>query len=245
MPPVCGWQPKTTVWQAANTDPVEPLGLAQQRSVDGQPFPYWDLNDVDVSRAQDPGQRLYFMVRVDGVDTATTVWAHGADPRTYFPQPDVPSGTATDDPEAVDARIQIVWPHDEAGNPRSVREGTLANVLVTFFKHGTRLSVPVGWQPAGITLYGAWDQEVGKPLARKAVVSTRQAGAISYPVWEFNNIPVDRAVVPAEAAEGSGATLYLWVMADGVQTYPNIWAHGADSRTYFPAMDEPIQGCVP
>jgi len=244
-PPACGWQPKTTVWQAANTDPVEPLELAEQRSVDGQPFPYWNLNDVDVSRAKDPTQKLYFMVRVEGVDTATSVWAHGADPRTYFPQPDVPSGTATDGLDAVDARIQIVWPHDGAGNPRSVREGALANVLVTFFKHGTRLSVPVDWQPAGLTLYGAWDQEVGKPLSSEAVRSTRQAGAIGYPVWEFNNIPVARATTPAGAAEGTGATLYLWVMADGVQTYPNIWAHGADSRTYFPAMDEPIQGCVP
>ena len=244
-PPACGWQPKTTVWQAANTDPVEPLDLAEQRSVDGQPFPYWNLNDVDVSRAKDPNQKLYFMVRVEGVDTATSVWAHGADPRTYFPQPDVPSGTATEGLDAVDARIQIVWPHDEAGNPRSVREGALANVLVTFFKHGTRLSVPVDWQPAGLTLYGAWDQEVGKPLSSEAVRSTRQAGAIAYPVWEFNNIPVARATTPAGAAEGTGATLYLWVMADGVQTYPNIWAHGADSRTYFPAMDEPIQGCVP
>jgi photosystem II stability/assembly factor-like uncharacterized protein len=245
VPPACGWQPKTTVWQAANTDPIEPLGSAEQRSVDGQPFPYWNLNDVDVSRANDPSQRLYFMVRVEGVDTATSVWAHGADPRTYFPQPDVPSGTATDGLDAVDARIQIVWPHDEAGNPRSVREGTLVNVLVTFFKHGTRLSVPVDWQPAGLTLHGAWDQEVGKPLSSEAVRSTRQAGAIAYPVWEFNNIPVERATTPADAAAGTGATLYLWVMADGVQTYPNIWAHGADSRTYFPAMDEPIQGCVP
>lgn len=245
LPPACGWQPKTTVWQAVNTDPVKELDQAQQRSVDGQPFPYWDLNDVDVSRAKDPNQKLYFMVRVEGVDTATSVWAHGADPRTYFPQPDVPSGIATDDLDAVDARIQIVWPHDEAGNPRAVREGTLANVLVAFFAHGTRLSVPVGWQPAGITLYGAWNQEVGKPLAREAVVSTRQAGAIAYPVWEFTNIPVDRATVSADAAGGIGATLYLWVMADGVQTAPNIWAHGADSRTYFPATDEPIQGCVP
>ena len=244
-PPACGWQPKTNVWQAANTDPAEPLDLAEQRSVDGQPFPYWNLNDVDVSRANDPSQKLYFMVRVEGVDTATSVWAHGADPRTYFPQPDVPSGTATGDLDAVDARIQIVWPHDEAGNPRSVREGTQANVLVTFFKHGTRLSVPVGWQPAGLTLFGAWDQEVGKPLSSEAVVSTRQAGAIAYPVWEFNNIPVDRATLPADAGEGVSSTLYLWVLADGVQTYPNIWAHGADSRTYFPAMDEPIQGCVP
>jgi hypothetical protein len=229
------------------------LAAAEQRSVDGQPFPFWELNDIDVSRATDPKQKLYFMVRVEGVDTATSVWAHGADPRTYFPQQDVPSGIAADRIEAVDARIQIVWPHDEAGRPRSVAEGTLANIAVTFFKHGTRLSVPVGWQPDGLTLYGAWNQEMGKPLARQAVAYARQAGAITYPVWEFDNIPVARATVrgslPADAASGSapgsGSTVYLWVMADGVQTYPNIWAHGADSRTYFPAQDEPIQGCVP
>jgi photosystem II stability/assembly factor-like uncharacterized protein len=253
MPPACGWQPKVTVWEAANTDPAVPLAPAEQRSVDGQPFPFWELNDVDVSRATDPTQKLYFMVRVEGVNTATSVWAHGADPRTHFPQQDVPSGIASDPIDAVDARIQIVWPHDEAGNPRSVAEGTLANIAVTFFKHGTRLSVPVGWQPDGLTLFGAWNQEVGKPLAQQAVAYARQAGAITYPIWEFDNIPVARATVPSSvpadaasgSAPGSGSTVYLWVMADGVQTYPNIWAHGADSRTYFPAQDEPTQGCVP
>jgi hypothetical protein len=253
VPPSCGWRPKVTVWQAVNTDPAVPLTQAEQRSVDGQPFPVWELNDVDVSRAADLKQKLYFMVRVEGVDTASSVWAHGADPRTYFPQQDMPSGIAADQIDAVDARIQIVWPHDEAGNSRPATEGTLANVAVTFFKHGTRLSAPVDWQPAGLTLFGAWDQEVGKPLARQAVKYTRQAGAITYPVWEFHNIPVARATVPGNPPQGttsggtapSGSTLYLWVMADGVETYPNIWAHGADSRTYFPAQDEPIQGCVP
>jgi hypothetical protein len=86
---------------------------------------------------------------------------------------------------------------------------------------------------------------MGRPLARKAEVSTRRAGAIAYPVWEFSNVPVGRATVSAGDAEGVGSTLYLWVMADGVSTYPSIWAHGADSRTHFPAQDEPIQGCVP
>lgn len=253
VPPSCGWRPKVIVWQAANTDPAVPLAQAEQRSVDGQPFPVWELNDVDVSRATDPKQKLFFMVRVEGVDTASSIWAHGADPRTYFPQQDAPSGIAAGQVDAVDARIQIVWPHDEAGNPRPVTEGTLANVAVVFFQHGTRLAMPVGWQPAGLTLFGAWDQEVGRPLARPAVQYTRQAGAITYPVWEFHNIPVARATTPqaqpqASGPEGStppGSTLYLWVMADGVKTYPNIWAHGADSRTYFPAQDEPIQGCVP
>lgn len=236
--PACGWRPRVTVWQAVDSSPAAPLVLAEQRSVDGQPFPYWVLNDVDVSRANDPGRKLYFLVRVEGVDTATSIWAHSTDPRTYLPQPDVPSGVAAGPIDAVDARIQIVWPHDGAGVERPVTEASFVNVSVTFFKHGTRLSVPVGWQPAGVSLFGAWNQEVSKPLAVQTEVVTRRAGAITYPSWEFNNIPVARAIDPRNQ-------LYLWVNADGVQTFPTIWAHGADSRTFFPAQDEPIQGCVP
>lgn len=238
LQPACGWRPKVTVWQAVDTSPAAPLAVAEQRSVDGQPFPYWVLNDVDVSQAMDPGHKLYFMVRVEGVDTATSIWAHGADPRTYLPRPEVPSGIATEAIDAVDARIQIVWPHDEAGNERPVTEATLANVSVILLKHGTRLSVPVNWRPAGVTLYGAWNQEVGRPLARQAQVIARQSGAITYPTWEFNNIPVARANDPWNK-------LYLWVEVEGVQTYPSIWSHGADARTFFPVKDEPIQGCVP
>lgn len=238
LQPACGWQPKVNIWQAMDTGPAAPLGLAKQRSVDGQPFPYWELNDIDVQEANDPAHKLYFMVRVEGVDTATSIWAHGADPRTYFPQQDVPSGVATEQINAVDARIQIVWPHDGAGNARSVTDGAYANIAIALFKHGTRLSVPVGWQPAGLVLYGAWDQEVSRALSRTPVALTRQSGAITYPVWEFHNIPVARATDAA-------SKLYLWASVTGTTTYPTIWAHGADPRTFFPAKDEPIQGCVP
>ncbi|MCX6028333.1 MAG: hypothetical protein NT169_03395 [Chloroflexi bacterium] len=238
VPTSCGWLPKVTIWQAMNNAPAEPLGNARQRTVDGQPFPFWELNDVDVSQANDPERKLYFMVRVAGTETATSVWSHAADPRTFFPNQDVPSGTETGLIEAVDARIQVVWPHDEAGAGKSVTDGTLANIAVAFFKHGTRLSVPVGWQPAGITLYGAWNQEVGRPLAHESLAQTRQAGAITYPIWEFNNIPVARAVNPENK-------LYLWAMVDGVETYPALWTHGADARTFFPVQDEPVQGCAP
>jgi len=236
--PACGWRPRVSVWRALDMDPAEPLGQAVQRTVDGQPFPYWELNDVDVSRANDPNHKLYFLVRVEGVDTATSVWAHGADPRTYFPQQDVPSGIASGQVTEVDARIQIVWPHDEAGNERPVTEAGLANVVVAFFKHGTRLSVPVGWQPEAVVLHGAWNQEVGKRLSRAPAVQVRQAGAITYPVWEFNDVPVGRAT-------DSQNRLYMWVTAEGVLTYPTIWAHGADLRTFFPAQDEPVMGCLP
>ena len=75
-------------------------------------------------------------------------------------------------------------------------------------------------------------------LATAAIAATRQSGAIIYPVWEFNDVPVDRAMDPANR-------LYLWVDVNGVQSYPTIWAHGLDSRTFFPATDETIQGCLP
>lgn len=238
QPPDCGWRPKLRLWRAVNTEPALPLKNAEQRSVDGQPFPYWEANDVDVSPAQDASAKVYFLVRVDGVDTATSVWAHAADARTFFPEQLVPSGLATGAIDAVDARIQIVWPHDAQGVQQSVSEAPLANVMVTLFKHGTRLSVPRNWRPADITLYGAWNNEVARPLATTAIAAARQSGAITYPVWEFNDVPVDRAMDPANR-------LYLWVEVNDVQSYPTIWAHGLDSRTFFPATDETIQGCLP
>ncbi|MCU0510044.1 MAG: hypothetical protein MUC34_17020, partial [Anaerolineae bacterium] len=236
--PACGWRPAVELWRAVNTDPATRAELAEQRAVDGQPFPYWDANDVDVSPARSDGAKVYFLVKVDGVDTATSVWAHGADARTYFPEQLVPSGIATGAITEVDARIQIVWPHDETGAGRDVSDAPLANVAVTLFKRGTRLSAPANWQPAGeVRLMGAWDSEVSRPFEISPVVSTRQSGVIAYPVWEFNDVPVDRA--------RDGSRLYLWVEVDGVRSYPTIWAHGVDSRTYFPAKDEPVLGCLP
>jgi len=237
-PTPCGWSPRLTIWQAVDTNPAEPVEQAVQRTVDGRPFPFWELNDVDVGRATDPAHKIYFMVKGNGLDLATSVWAHAADPRTYFPQQDVPSGLATDPLDAIDARIQIVWPHDAAGVERPLAEATEANVAVLLFKHGTRLSVPVGWQPPGLILYGAWNHEVGRPLARAAVAGVRTSGAITYPIWEFTNVPVARAADPANQ-------LFLWVVVEGIETHSNIWVHGVEARTAFPVPDEPIRGCIP
>ncbi len=235
--PSCGWRPKVQLWRAVDSEPAEPVETADQRSVDGQPFPYWDANDVDVSAARDVSGKVYFLVTVEGVDTATSVWAHAADARTYFPEQEVPSGVAAGTVDAVDARIQIVWPHDRQGNEATVDQADLANVAVTLFKHGTRLSVPTSW--AGqVALYGAWNSEVARVLSSSPNVGSRQAGVITYPVWEFNDVPVG-------LARDGGNRLYLWAVARGVKSYPTIWAHGADSRTFFPAKDEPIQGCLP
>jgi hypothetical protein len=239
-PPSCGWRPSVELWRAVDTEPMARVEAAEQRAVDGQSFPYWDANDIDVSAARADGSKIYFLVRVDGVDTASSVWAHGADARTHFPEQLVPSGIATGTVSEVDARIQIVWPHDETGAGRDVQDAPLANVAVTLFKRGTRLSVSPGWQPpaGAVRLRGAWNSEVSREFGIAPVVSTRQSGAITYPVWEFNDVPVERA------RDGRNR-LYLWAEADGVRSYPTIWAHGADSRTYFPAKDEPVLGCLP
>jgi hypothetical protein len=54
-------------------------------------WPRWVFNDIDVSAARDPANTYYFAVQVDGVPTHTTIWSHGADARTHFPQCDVPA----------------------------------------------------------------------------------------------------------------------------------------------------------
>ena len=53
-------------------------------------YPVRDFNDIDVSEARDPQNKYYFRLEVEGVETYPTIWAHGADARTYFPEADVP-----------------------------------------------------------------------------------------------------------------------------------------------------------
>jgi photosystem II stability/assembly factor-like uncharacterized protein len=236
LPTPCDWTPQVDVWQAVNTQAARRLRLATQRSVEGQPFPFWDLNDVDVIAAGDPQTKLYFMVRVRGIETATSIWAHGSDPRTYFPMQDTPAAIGTEAPRSVEARIQIVWPHDGLGQEQPVAAADWANVTVALFERGTDRSVPIDWKPEGLTLYGAWNQSIGQPLSTKAEKRLERRGAITFPVWDFNNIDVRAARSPANK-------LYLWVEGEGATVYPTIWAHGADARTQFPMEDEPIVGC--
>jgi hypothetical protein len=54
----------------------------------GVTFQAWDFNNVDISAARETLNKLYFWVSVDETDTFPNIWAHGADARTVFPQPD-------------------------------------------------------------------------------------------------------------------------------------------------------------
>lgn len=79
-------------------DPVKPADMVtmQRGTTSGGAaisWPRWQFNDLNVSAASDPANTYYFTVQVDGVTTHTTIWAHGADPRTSFPRRDVPTSS--------------------------------------------------------------------------------------------------------------------------------------------------------
>lgn len=92
--PGLDWKPTVRLWRAIGTDEFEPIatGVWSTQHAGELTFPIWAFNDVDVSAAKDPANKIYFRVSVDGVDSRSNVWSHAADARTIFPQPDVPTG---------------------------------------------------------------------------------------------------------------------------------------------------------
>lgn len=82
--------------RSLNNDPAEAVALGDKetRTVNGVTFPAWTFNDVDVAAARDRNNKYYFRIEVGGVTSASNVWAHAADARTYVPQPDVPTAVA-------------------------------------------------------------------------------------------------------------------------------------------------------
>lgn len=232
-PPPCGWTPTVRLWAALNTAPARPIAVGQKRlqTTSGRTFPAWDFNDIDVSDARDPANKLAFFVTVDGARTLSNVWAHASDARTLFPQQDVPAGVIRRTPIAVDSRIQIVWPHDNL----SLEEATRANITAYLFEAGTLEAIPpgLGWSPV-VRLHRAVNTDVEQ--ADNAIVGQARVivgtGGLKFLAWDFNDVDVS-------AARDSLNRIYFWVTVDGVTTNPNVWAHGADARTIFPQPDVP------
>ena len=232
-PAPCQWNPTVQLWKALNNDPAKLVAVGQKQGnryyFKGRAMPAWEFNDVDVSAARDPKNRIYFFVTVDGVSSRTNVWSHGVDARTYFPQQDVPGGV-TQPGGTVEGKIEIVWPHDNA----PVDQAKQVNVSASLFSPGTLLSVPQDWNPT-VRLYRALNNGIAEQVAsgQKRIVS---ASTFVYPVWDFNDIDVSAANDPANK-------YYFTLSVDGVTAFTNVWAHGADARTYFPQMDTPTQDC--
>jgi hypothetical protein len=229
----CQWSPRVQLWQGRNNEPARPIAAGVKSSghyfVNSQPIPTWEFNAVDVAAARDPNNRLYFFLTLDGIPSRTNVWAHAIDARTYFPTPDVPTGIAAS-PGAVDARIQIVWPHDGA----RVDLASQVNVTASLFHPNTLFSVPPDWSPR-VHLYRSLNNGVAESVAvgQKRLVP---GPGFSYPVWDFNDVAVGAAANPLNK-------YYFTLVVEGVQTFTNVWAHGADARTYFPIMDTPTTPC--
>jgi hypothetical protein len=216
------------LWQALDSGVAQEVVTGTKRlvSAGALQYPLWDFNDVDVSAARNPSHRYYFWTTVDGQATNATIWAHGADARTIFPQQDVPSGLLAAAPSDVDAKIEIVWPHDSA----PVAKATLANVGVELFGHGTQQSVPVEFGST-VRLYRSVDNGPMEIVATgdRAV---QTANGLTYPTWQFNDVDVSPAQDPAHR-------VYFRVDVVGATTYSNVWTHGIDARTNFPKQDVP------
>ncbi len=231
-PPPCNWDPVVRLWMAANAQPARPVAVGQKRFVSegGRVFPAWDFNDIDVSLARDPANKLTFFVTVDGVPTLHNVWVHAADARTLFPRQNVPEGTVSRRPTAVDARIQIVWPHDNL----PVDQARLANITAALFQPDTlqAFAPDVAWSPT-VRLHWALNSNPEPPRGSGLIGTpriTEAAGGMRFLVWDFNDVDVSPARDPLNK-------LFFWVSVDGVPTFSNVWAHGLDARTIFPQPD--------
>lgn len=236
------------LYVARNNEPAEPLGAGQYelRNVDGAVFPTLEWDDVPVHRGADRTERDTFFV----ADANSNVWVHGGDLRTIAPRPVVPTGIASATPAALDARIQIVWPHDENGNYAPVSSARYVNIAVDLFGHGTLDSVPVGYQlPGSIDLYEAvgnspllsttpppnpWLYEgVDGYHSAPVVTTTYTINGTIYPRWVFNDVP---------------STInfpdYFLVQVQGIPTYPTVWTNAVDGRTSMPNPTTP-PACTP
>ncbi len=233
-PPACDWDPTVKLWAALNAQPARPVAVGQKRmaTIEGRTFPVWDFNDVDVSAARDPANKLTFFATVDGVRTLHNVWTHAADARTVFPQADVPTGTISRSPLALDGRIEIVWPHDNL----PPEQATLANITAYLFALDTLQAIgpDASWPPT-VRLHWSLNTEAEK-LPGTGIVGVPRtitaSNGVKFQAWDFNDVDIS-------AANETLNKLYFWVSADDVVTFPNVWAHGVDAADGLPAAGRP------
>ncbi|HID34707.1 MAG TPA: hypothetical protein EYP25_09125 [Anaerolineae bacterium] len=237
--PPCAWTPNVDVWGARDAEPLRRLGLADQRNVEGHPFPFWTMNDLDVTWANDPDHQLIYLARVTPglAESHGSVWVHAADARTRQPHPPQPQGLAPAGAAELDGRILVVWPHDEAGRYAPPDEAPLANITAALFQRETLLTLQPEDLPDRVWLIGALDNQIGRRLA---VGKPRQVEAhgLRYTLYDFNDIDVSLARDPTHRWA-------FWLEAPGADLASNVWIHGSNARTIAPRMTEPITACQP
>ena len=67
-PVACDYGPTVRLWAGLNNDPARPVAIATRRLDEsgGRTLPAYEFNDVDVSAARNPRNKLYFFVTIDG-----------------------------------------------------------------------------------------------------------------------------------------------------------------------------------
>ena len=236
-PVACNYAGAVRLWQALNNEPARPIAVGQPRTatLSGRTVTVWDFNDVDVSAARNPGNRLHFFVTVDGVESRRNIWTHGADARTLAAQLDIPTGTTATIPPAIDAKIEILWPH----NGDAVTVANKANLTTFLFARDTLNALASTVRPQPVArLYAAVDNNVdgGKAQTPSGTTRAYSANGLSWLAYDFNDIDVRAANDPAHR-------IYFWTEVDGIATYPNIWTHGAGGITIAPSQDVPSRSC--
>lgn len=231
----CGQSPNPPVdlFLARNNEPVGSVGVTPQvvqRSAGGVSFPSAEFNDVPANLSADPTAKYRFVAYLNGTPTGN-IWTHAADPRTFFPQQLVPTGYSEPHPKEIDTRIQIVFPHDERGNFAPVERATKVNIAADVLAHGTTLSVP---PDASYNLRLLWAQGNG-PLAQgpgAVPKTTYTVGGRTYPRWVLNDFPV-------RPDQQYHFLLVVGALGQPGASYPTVWTHGADPRTFLPNPEPP------
>ncbi len=152
-------------------------------------------------------------------------------------------------PLAVDAKIEIVFPHDARGNVSRVAEAPLVNLEVFLFERGTLNPVPcdlpntvrLRWTRNGVLPTGQSEQTPahdlpGFPASQTGQRTIRTVGDKVFPSWVFNDVPIG---FPTPGADLALSKTFFFVEVDGADTRSNVWSHSADPRTFFPSQFNP------
>ncbi len=227
----CTFNSPVRLWLAVNNEPAVPIAVGTRRFVQiggANPYyyPVWDFNDVNVSAANNPNNKIYMYVQVDNALTLANVWIHAANALTFLPNPPQPI-TAGGTPPNVVGQIQIVFPHDRSGNQAPVTSAPLANVRVALFEQNSMRSVGTNFSNPVFLLKGLNNDSLYPAEVNPGQKMVITENGVTYPVWLFNDVDVSAAM--------NSANKYAFrVAVQGVGYTSNVWIHGAAAQTFLP-----------
>lgn len=128
-------------------------------------------------------------------------------------------------------RIAVVWPHDGQGNAVPVAQSRAVNVSI-WPTDPTRCASPSMYLYRDLmTLSVAKNDDPAKPVTIQPRWVDRVVDGVTFPTFEFANIPADLVAEPWAR--------YSFVVTDGILVggpppRSNVWVHAVDARTDYP-----------